>query len=306
MTTHPRHADTAKASPQPDHSTLILPPSPRSERPSVLESFTFLFQSEQWALILVLGGCCILLAGMIPIVPLMFFNGYVLFLVEQRIRRPHIKPFALNFDHASLYLERGVWPILAQVVLGLILMVPMTLCFVVLIAGGAVIAGGLADGDEQTAALLTILATGMGILLLMVLSILLYMFTSILWFRSGMAGTFKDAFQIKWAWKFIRLCGPSLSLGFLGLFFTSFVLNLVGLMLLFVGYYATTAWANIALFHYLSQWYEVFLSRGGAPIPLHPKLRLESLVISPPNSSPLDNQAAPAQPPENNPNEGQR
>lgn len=306
MTTDPLHADKAEAPLQPDRSSFILPPSPRSERPSVLESFTFLFQSDQWILILVLGGCCILLAGMIPIVPLMFFNGYVLFLVEQRIRRPQIKPFALNFDHASLYLERGVWPILAQVVLGLIMMVPMSICFVVLIAGGAVIAGGLVEGDEQTAAIIAILVTGVGILLLMCLSMLLYMFTSILWFRSGMAGTFKDAFQIKWAWKFIRTCGPSISLGFIGLFFTSMILNVVGLLLFFVGYYATTAWANIALFHYLSQWYEIFLGRGGEPIPLHPKLRLESLPISAATSSPHGTEEAQPPTPENYPNEGLR
>jgi hypothetical protein len=275
---HPAHGDEPSS---------ILPPTCRSERPSVLEAFTFLFQSDQWILILVLGGCCILLAGMIPVVPLMFFNGYVLFLVEQRIRRPENKPFVLNFDHASLYLERGLWPVLAQVVLGLVLMVPMSICMVILIVGGAILAGGLAENDGQTAAIIAMVATGLGLLLLMGLSMLLYLFTSILWFRSGMAGTFKDAFQLKWAWKFIHLCGPSISLGFIGLFFTSLVLNLVGFLLLFVGYYATTAWANIALFHYLSQWYEVYLDRGGEPIPLHPKLRLESLPIPTPVEPPF-------------------
>ena len=262
----------------------LLPPSCRTERPSVLEAFTFLFQSDQWILILLLGGCCILVAGMIPIVPLMFFNGYVFFLVEQNIRRPESKPFLLNFDHASLYLERGLWPVLAQVVLGLLLMVPVSICMVVLLAGGAVLAGGLAETNGQTAAIILVVVTGLGMLLGTGLSMLLYMFTSILWFRSGMAGTFKDAFQLKWAWKFIRTCGPSISLGFIGLFFTSMILNFVGFLLLFVGYYATAAWANIALFHYLSQWYEVFLDRGGEAIPLHPKLRLESL----PNLSPSE------------------
>ncbi|MEC8800301.1 MAG: hypothetical protein VXX55_06040, partial [Planctomycetota bacterium] len=66
-----------------------------------IEAFTFLLKAERWPLILLIGGCSYLLSGMVPIVPVMFFSGYIMFLIEQQIRRPNASVLVPNFDDTA-------------------------------------------------------------------------------------------------------------------------------------------------------------------------------------------------------------
>ena len=259
---------------------------PREQRPSVLEAFTFLFKAERWLLILVIGGCCYLLSGMVPIVPVMFFSGYIMFLIEQQIRRPNATVLFPNFDDVGAYLERGAWTVLAQIVLGILISIPMTICLIgLIIITLAVGESGITQDWSAQMLLLTIFIFAFGCLLL--ISLVAYMFAGILWFRSGMAGSFKEAFQFKWALSFIKTCGLRIFFGFFCLALIGTLLNLLGLLMFLVGTYFMGAWSAIAGMHYLSQWYGYYLAQGGTPIPLSPKLRLEKLA--PLNETAADN-----------------
>ena len=250
---------------------------PREQHPSVIEAFTFLLKAERWPLILLIGGCSYLLSGMVPIVPVMFFSGYIMFLIEQQIRRPNAPVLFPNFDDTAAYLERGAWTVLAQIVLGILISIPTTMFLIALIIIAFMVGDSEIAQDRSTQLMFVIiLVLSLGLLLL--ISLALYMFTGILWFRSGMAGSFKEAFQFNWAWNFLKTCGLRIFFGFFCLALIATLLNLLGLLVLLVGTYFTGALSGIAGMHYLSQWYDYYLAQGGTPIPLSPKLRLEKLA----------------------------
>ena len=250
---------------------------PREQHPSVIEAFTFLLKAERWPLILLIGGCSYLLSGMVPIVPVMFFSGYIMFLIEQQIRRPNASVLVPNFDDTAAYLERGAWTVLAQIVLGILISIPTTMLLIALIIIAFMVGSSEIAQDPSTQLMFMIIVVlSLGLLLL--ISLASYMFTGILWFRSGMAGSFKDAFQFKWAWDFLKTCGLRIFFGFFCLALIATLLNLLGLLVLLVGTYFMGALSAIAGMHYLSQWYDCYLAQGGTPIPLSPKLRLEKLA----------------------------
>jgi hypothetical protein len=68
----------------------------------------------------------------------------------------------------------------------------------------------------------------------------------------------------------------------------SILLQFVGLLFFCVGAYAMPVIAAFASMHLDKQLYELYLARGGEPIPLHP-----SLLDEPP-SLPMNSEAAPA------------
>ena len=207
----------------------------------------------------------------------MFFSGYIMFLIEQQIRRPNAPVLFPNFDDTAAYLERGAWTVLAQIVLGILISIPTTMFLIALIIIAVMVGeSGIAQDPSTQLMFVIIVVLSLGLLLL--ISLPLYMFTGILWFRSGMAGSFKDAFQFKWAWDFLKTCGLRIFFGFFCLALIATMLNLLGLLVLLVGTYFMGALSAIAGMHYLSQWYDYYLAQGGTPIPLSPKLRLEKLA----------------------------
>ena len=137
-------------------AVLVPPVTETDVRPSVLESFTYLFRCDQWLLVLIIGGASIFLHGIIPFVPLMFFIGFALFFVEQSIRYPESDPFGFDFDHFSKYLERGLWPVLAQIALTFLLSIPYGLFMLAMFLGTTGLIGLATGPDSETAGIIAI------------------------------------------------------------------------------------------------------------------------------------------------------
>jgi hypothetical protein len=86
--------------------------------------------------------------------------------------------------------------------------------------------------------------------------------------RAGLAQDFVSAFSIQFFRDFFGRVWPEALLSMLFFLVTAPVVILAGFLVCFVGVYAAGAVLMFAQYHFHYQLYELYLSRGGTPIPL--------------------------------------
>jgi hypothetical protein len=244
--------------------------------PASLQDF---FKSPKWTTNLLLAALCCL----IPIVGPMVVLGWLLngFWGRNEGRAETFPDF--NFDNFGQKLERGLWPTLVGIVAGVI--VSPVLVIVMLL--GMFMVGGAASatGSETAGSGIAMIGSLMiGLVILAIAIALAFVMTPAV-LRAALMQDFGAAFNMPFVKRFLSLVKKELAISMVFLGAIGIGLVVVG-MIPCLGVLVVVAvipplkfaWAHLA-----RQLYQLYLSRGGEPIAISPKLTEDA----PPPPSPL-------------------
>jgi hypothetical protein len=188
---------------------------------------------------------------LIPIVGPMVMWGYVFEVIEARHRHGAQEYPPFDFDRLGVYLTRGVWPFLILlVVVAACLLVALPILFLSMIPA---VTGNPSSQPSQFAFVI-------GIIAFMVLMFAVQILMAPLLLRAGLSQDFASAFSLPYLKDFLSRVGMELVLSFLFLLITAPFIAALGILALCIGIYAAI--------HLYYQLYELYLARGGTPIPL--------------------------------------
>jgi uncharacterized protein DUF4013 len=224
------------------------------------------FRSPKWMMNTLLAGVCVF----IPIVGQIVVKGWLLTGFWGRDdERPETFP-DFDFNNFGKYLERGLWPFLVSLVSSLVITVPACVIIVPL----SMFMGVLTPNDHSSAggcaaALIVIVLILFYVLLVVGLMVVL----TPLILRGSIMQDFIPAFNFAFVKRFIALTWKEMvSLPFSRLPSGSPFAG-VGALLLCIGMYFAMVPVYYAWVHLHKQLYRLYLSRGGEPILVSPKLR---------------------------------
>ena len=232
-----------------------------------VESISDFFKSPKWVMNLLFAGICIL----IPIVgPIVLMGWLITGFWMRNDERPETFP-DFDFGKFGQYLQLGLWPFLTTFVAS------MGVFFVFFIIGliPSFILGMMADRDGGFIGIL------IGLIWLVVYAAIFLVITLIA-HPIAIGGTLKQdfmgAFDLAFIKRFVSLMWKETIIGALFMLVASTVLSIVGMLALCIGIYFAMGLVYYAWAHLSKQMYGLYLSRGGAPIPVSPKLTDGSII----------------------------
>ncbi len=230
-----------------------------------IESITDFFKSPKWMMNMLLAGICCF----IPFVGPMVVIGW---LITGFWCRPSTAPESFpdfDFDNFAKWLERGLWPLITAMAtsfaLYIIFMIPMAIIMMVI---GGVGASTDSQGGGALSALLFLVVFGMYCLLL--LSMIFLMKPIML--KAALTQDFAKAFDFGFIKSFITRTWLEMIISSIFLAIASSCLAFMGMIALCVGFIFVPGVLYFAMAHLDKQLYNLYLSRGGEPIQLSPKL----------------------------------
>ena len=217
---------------------------------------------------LLLGGVCVL----VPIVGPMVVLGWLItgFWARQDVSFETFPDF--DFSHFGKYLERGLWPFLVAFVVSMafsIVMVPLV--WVLMIP--TMLIGGLSSGNEPDAG--TCFGAIAMILVILVFVVMIFALMLVLVplkIRASLTQDFGKSFDVVFVKRFLALTWKEIVLSSLFVMITGTLFVCLGIIIFCVGMYFATVLVYFSWTHLQKQLYAVYLSRGGEPVPLSPKL----------------------------------
>ncbi|HZE13243.1 MAG TPA: DUF4013 domain-containing protein [Chthoniobacterales bacterium] len=223
------------------------------------------FKSPKWMMNALLGGVCVI----IPLIGQIVLKGWLITCFWGRDNeRPETLP-DFDFNNFGKYLERGLWPFLVTLVSGFtismaacVIIIPFTMMFTLLGSHDHGSASGCA------AAFLFIILMVFYVVLIVGLMVLLTPLT----IRASLTQEFAAAFNFAFIKRFITLTWKETIIASLFLFAASLLLTAVGAIIFCVGIYFATVVVYFCWVHLQKQLYQPYLSRGGEPVPVSPKL----------------------------------
>jgi hypothetical protein len=243
------------------HWLTANPAQPFMDRLDYGAMYGVVFASPNWFLNILLGSVCFFL---IPIVGPIVMLGYRYEALEQVLRDPNRRVPDFDFGRFGEYLSRGIWPFLVGLVAGL-LWVPVIVVMYLAFLAGLAFAVGLMEDNAPLLLIPMVFAFYAGLMLAIVfMAIALVPLT----LRAGLTRDFGRAFDLAFAIRFLKLTLWESVLGFLYLYITGIFITMFGLLLLCIGVYPAGLVMFLAQGHLELQLYQIFLSRGGDPIPM--------------------------------------
>ena len=215
---------------------------------------------------------------MIPIVGPLVFSGYCYELIELNSKTPGIPNPPFSFNRFVEYLLRGVWPFLIQLISQIILQPPIMAVYFATIVPGIILLPRL---GPQLGVTVLFLCVGAYAILVIALAIVLSLVLTPLMLRAGLAQDFAKAFDFKWILDFNRRVWPDLVLIMLFVICTAAPLALLGEAMCFVGLFPAVTIIQLMAANLSWQLYNLYLARGGTPIPLKPPPAPPSTVETP-------------------------
>jgi hypothetical protein len=217
---------------------------------------------------LLLGGVCMLL----PVVGPLVLAGYLCDVLAPRPiddatgrlqpppRPPHLPYPEFKFDRFVEYLERGLWPFLLQLIIGLVAVPVMGVTLTLMVLG----AGGVTGPGVKTAVVVVCVALFLAAIVgSMMLAVPFVM-------RAALLQEFVPALSWPWAKDFLSRTWRETLLAVLFLYATAIPLTILGSLMCCVGVYPAVALFTFAQWHLDFQLYDLYLSRGGTPVPIKP------------------------------------
>jgi hypothetical protein len=242
-----------------------------------LASITDFFKSPKWGMNLLLGAFCFI----IPYIGTIVLQGWHITAMWTRKNVDPAKYPEFDFGQFGSYLQRGLWPFLVALVVGLA-MLP--------ILGAVMIVGMFAFVALMTSLGQEAVAPFFGMLVMAGLAgvIMIGMHLVGLPFTVGASITqdFGRAFNFGFVKQFVGKVWMELILSALFMSVAFFVLLLAGALACFIGIYATLPISLFAWHHLEKQLYELYLSRGGEPLMPAPGL-LDTPPPFPPPAVPM-------------------
>jgi hypothetical protein len=234
-----------------------------------MRSYNYIFENPNWVMNVLWGFLCILSTAVIPILGQLVLIGYQYEVVEALFLARGARYPDFDINRFADYLGRSIWPFLVNLIVGLVL-APVVVILALLLVGLTLAASGAAGDD------LGPVVAAIGFLLTVVVVVALSVFMALvlmpMMLRAGLAQDFGAAFDFAWIKDFIGRTWVEMILTTLFLTFSSIVVILLGLLAFCVGMYAAVAVVMLAQAHIMYQLYMLYLSRGGTPIPLKPRV----------------------------------
>jgi hypothetical protein len=222
-------------------------------------AYGFMFRSKNWLTNMLLVVVCLF----IPVVGQLVLIGYMFDVIEYMHRRGRDDDYPdFDFNRLVSYLTRGIWPFLADFLLGMILVPPL--------AGGYLVVVFMWIGVEQknleqeTALILTIVIAAVALATLVLVSIIRFP----IYLKCGLQQEFGAGFSWSFFWDFFGRVGITALLVLLFEMITAPFVILAGALLCFVGIYPANVVVIYCQHHLLYQLYQEYLREGGTPIPL--------------------------------------
>lgn len=236
-----------------------------------LRAYSQFFDSPLWGQNLLFATVC----NLIPILGYMLLCGYGYEIVEALHRKPRWTYPPFDFDRFNDYLARGVWPGLIVVVLTMLvspvlLMAFYMLMFLMLFAAMSMSGSG---AGESYAGIVAGIVIPLLLLLASFVSFLALLLIRTVMLGAGVSQDLTAGFRATWIKGFLSRVWVELVLVTLFQLVTLLVLCAIGNLLLIVGSFpAITLWM-LAGAHLDYQLYQLYLARGGKPLPLKPPPR---------------------------------
>lgn len=216
------------------------------------EAFRFLFRSPKWGMNLLYGS----VLGLIPVIGPIVLIGYFGDVTDMLLKNPAAAPPDLDFGRFGKYLERGIWPFLASMLVGLLLIPLGILAFSPLLAISAL----NLDGPVVLApVLLTV------VLLLAAVAAAALVSTPVNLHAIESRKLDLGAWP-RFVNDFIRRVGTETLLGTLFLSVACVPLFLAGYACCFIGVYPAMTLFLYAQWHVIFQLYALYLERGGEAV----------------------------------------
>ena len=172
-------------------------------------------------------------------------------------------------NHFGKYLERGLWPFLVTLVSGVVLgMVLAVVVAPVMMVFSLLLPGHDAQGSGCAAAFMATLMIALygGVIVAM-----MFVMTP-LTLRASITQDFAQSFNFAFVKRFVALTWREILLSSLFQLIASMVLAGGGALVFCVGMYFALVPVYFCWLHLHKQLYRLYLSRGGEPVPLSPKL----------------------------------
>jgi hypothetical protein len=215
------------------------------------------FKSPKWMMNLLLAGVCVFIPFVGPIV----IKGWLITGFWGRDDdRPETFP-DFDFSNFGKYLERGIWPFLAMMVSSMALGMVLG----ILVAPFAIICSFASAGSGQdSGCVAAVMMVLMLFVYLVAILAMMFVLTPVI-LRACMTQDFAQSFNFAWVKKFATVMWKEILL--------SVLLLCVGALVLCIGMYFASVPVYFCWLHLDKQLYQLFVSRGGEPVPLSPKLR---------------------------------
>jgi hypothetical protein len=255
------------------------PQGQHRERIEYLAAFRAVWERPDWLPPVLIGGLVVL----IPIIGQIVVFGYMYELVEVLHRRPG-SPYPLfDINRFTPYLTRGVWPFLVsfvmQTVVGPIVQIFVQVPMFILFAA--------ADQNKAMAVVIGVIVIPFVILFLTALVVGFMLLSTPLMLRGGLAQDPGKMFDLTWMKDFWRRMWKEILLIDLFAMLATIVMMMVGLLLCCIGAFFANMYVTIAYGLLTLQLYELYLSRGGEPIPLKAPTPQYPLPPTAPEGKPL-------------------
>ena len=231
------------------------------QRMRYLQGYYFVFDHPKWMSNLLHCTICAIL----PFIGLLVFMGYEYQLIENTHRDSKKRYDLFQWSNFSDYLTRGIWPWLISMLVGMIV---QPFLFVLLyVAGIACYIIARVVGEEYAG---LVLAIGIPLITLFAAAaiFLMHFFMIPMMLRAGLSQNFGDAFKLGWVRDFIKKMWFELTMMILFTTVTSVLLMFLGLAICCIGAAPAMTLVMFAQAHLTLQLYEIFLARGGDPVPL--------------------------------------
>ena len=229
-----------------------------------LASITDFFKSPKWTMNLLLGGVC----ALIPFIGQIVLKGWLItgFWGRDDDRCENFPDF--DFSQFGKYLERGIWPFLVTLVTSLALGMVCAFCIMPLSMITTMASAGSHDNSCIGAFMFLIMMFCYFIVAAAIACIL-----TPLILRASLTQDFGQAFNFPFVKRFLTLMWKEIVISSLFLIVASVILAGLGLVVLCIGVYFATVLIYFSWMHLQKQLYRIYLSRGGEPVPVSPKLR---------------------------------
>ncbi|MFN5579140.1 MAG: DUF4013 domain-containing protein [Akkermansiaceae bacterium] len=224
-------------------------------------SITDFFKPQKWGMNMFLGGVCIL----IPMIGPIIVSGWAITQLWGRgdEKNPSEYP-PFDFQYFTKYLMRGMWSFLAQMVGGLIMMPVFLVLFFVFM----MVAVPITENNDVIGALVMMIGFFVYLIIVLAMNFIIAPIS----IAATIAQDFVPAFNIRFLRNFLTLVWRELLIS--TLFFTAMgiVMMILGVCTCYIGFFAGFPVITFAWQHLLKQLYLLHLSRGGIILTRSPKL----------------------------------
>lgn len=221
------------------------------------------FKMPQWGMNLLLGA----LAGMIPIVgPMVLLGWHITVLWTPGPSSDPAKAPPFDFQHFSKYLERGLWPFLASLAVSLAIL-PLSM---ILLLGGFMLGTALETAvHPKHFPIITVIAVA-GVDLTLMIAIQLFLVPVTL--RAILTQDFKAAFNAAFIGGFVKRVWREILVALLFMLALGIGFIVIAVVTCYIGALFVPPVFSFSWHHLQHQLYQLYLARGGEPVPPSPKL----------------------------------